>query len=276
MNLLGWMARLLPAVAGHSDHEGPETTRAVLAPDLAISAEGWLVGEGVTLLPSRRTQALVHHRPLGFVWHWTATRGAGIRLARSIRDLPREGERAASWGTLIPAAGDMIQSAPLTLGTWHAGGPSAAAFRRAPVGGLNQPGLFWPPGAVAPWLMADHDMTHRGPGEVSANSLFHGVEIENAGEVRRHQGKWRSHPFDERGVLIPDDEVLQVDGRSYHRIADHQAAQAERLVRAAALAYDLPRESFLLTHRMIDPSRKVDPEPTWTKALLPALLDRVF
>ena len=285
---------LLPKPQHHVDHEGDETTRAVLLPELYVNEDGWLVGPDVVHVPTERTQRLVHGQPLGFCWHWTATRGVGRRLAENIRKRPKPGERAASWGTLIPAEGPMVQSASLEDGTWHAGGDSAASF--ATTSNLDAKHiLFGPRPNFANWYMTDKPMSKRAKGSVSANSLLHGIEIENAGEVRRVSTLWapkrgwykdiecwRAWPFQGQekngrgpGPVIPDDEVVELEGRHYHKFTEHQERQAERLVRAARAVYELPESAFRFTHKMIDPSRKSDPEPLWL-VHLDAILDRVF
>lgn len=293
--LLAPFFALLPKPEHHRDHDGDETTREVLLPELIVNDDGWLVGDGVVHVPTERTQRLVHGVPLGVCWHWTATRGVGRRLAENIRKRPKPGERAASWGTLIPAEGPMVQSASLEDGTWHAGGDSAASFSMATRKG-NEPELFGPRPKLVTWHMTDKPMSRRDKHAVSANSLLHGVEIENAGLVRkvstlwdpkRREWKkdverWRAWPFQGQeangrgpGPVIPDEEVVEYQGHHYHRFTAHQEHQAERLVRAMVTTYELPESAFRFTHKMIDPSRKSDPEPLWL-VHLDEILNRVF
>lgn len=273
-------------VQSHQDHDGDETTRVSHVPDLVITADGWFDGEDVERVPTRRTQSLVTPEPLGLCWHWTATRGAGRRLAENIRDLPKKGERSASWGTLIPRSGPMYLSAPLTRGTWHAGGPSAHSFS---VWHLSH--------RAYEMKMTDRTMSTRLGGEVSANSLLHGIEIENVGEVRmvtRGWNKkrqtwealkpaWRGWPFDGNekddrgpGPVVPEDEVVREVQqtrrgisirRGYHAFSDHQISQAERLVRACHRKYGWTEHDMSFTHKMIDPTRKSDPVPEWPRHL---------
>lgn len=300
------MAMIVRPVESHGDHEGDETVRVpeVRVPDLLFDEHGWLVGPGIEHIPTKRTNALsplirYNHdhlsrlpdhgfRPFvqGIVWHWTATRGAGRRLALNIAPSPKKGERAASWHLLIPAEGPMFQSAPGTVGTWHAGAPTAHSFACQP--------------DSTSWRMTDYQNSERAKAHESANELYFGIELENVGEVRQSTKlwstfrkkwlpgdmKWRGWPFGGKeadadspkgsgpGPVVPDAETIKIGTRTYHAFTPHQEAQAERVVRAflqrdaAYSRYDLS-----LTHAKIDPTRKSDPEPSWLPHLT-AILQR--
>lgn len=262
----------------HGDHGPDDETDDDLSPPLIVR-NGWLEGEGIEHIPSLRTQALASIHVEGMMWHWTATRGNARGLARAIRKRPGPTERSASWHLLIPREGPMFQSAPTTVGTWHAGGKTAARFVEGPDG----------------WWVIDRS----GKSRLSANGLFFSVELENAGQVMEveHQylaagrprpiaKQWRSWPFGGNakvprlGPVIPAEEVmaLSVDGRVryYHEFTTHQVAQSERVVRAIHAAYpNIPRSAFEWTHKMVDGARKHDPEPAWNPHRN-AILDRVF
>jgi hypothetical protein len=283
-NLIQWVLdRVTSASTGgpdHGDHaDEAETLHPNRPSDLTIDEEGWLTGTDVERIPTERTQALVHNVPLGVVWHWTATCGVGRRLALRIAKLPKAGERAASWGTLIPAKGPMVQSASMLRGTWHAGAVSARAFTKV----LNDEGSGTRPAGYAHettllrgWSMAPHTMAERRTKEVSANSLLHGVEIENLGELRSVNGKWRPWPFKADTRPLPTGELVEsAKGRHYHAYTEHQEAQAERLVRAMATTYGLRPQDFRYYHMDIDPGRKTDPGPVWDD-IVTGLLKRVF
>lgn len=122
------------------------------APELLVPApaverlqvvDGWLVGPGVQRIemhPSWRYAWLStpENRPLGIVWHYTATNpGTAVAMARR-RQKPwaefAEAHRKSypgkpvpqnSWHISIEAGGAIIQQAPLTSGCWHAGSKTA-------------------------------------------------------------------------------------------------------------------------------------------------------
>lgn len=252
----------------HGDHEGDETTHTSLVPLdvsylLSISSDGWFEGKDVTHVQTARIQKLVEKEPQGVCWHWTATRGVGYTLAKRIVSLPKPGERAASWGTLIQAKGPIIQSASLHHGTWHAGGPSSAAFKKVFYGGHRT------------WEMAGHPMSQKKPGEVSANSVLHGIELENLGELRMVNGAWRPYPFEPKTRAVPEAEVTKHSGRHYHRFSENQVTQAERIIRACHERFRWTSDAFRWNHHKIDPTRKTDAGPLWNQHL-EDILSRVF
>jgi hypothetical protein len=80
----------------------------------------------VVRLPTVRTCALATARPVALVWHGTggAPRpGHAERLAKRIQTYRRGLDRPASWHFLVSARGEILQSAPITVGTWHVGRP---------------------------------------------------------------------------------------------------------------------------------------------------------
>lgn len=262
MGVLNLLSRVLRGELPHTDHDGAAESTPEERALLSVDDRGWVVGPDVVHIPTRRTQRLVVREPVMVTWHWTATaRGTAMSLARRIRDLPRPGERSASWHILIAADGTLIQSASLLVGTWHAGGPSALRFARASDGH---------------WHPSDR-------GRVSANALGPGIELECGGEVRRGtgDGKWRLWPFNAKAAVIPDDEVETVHwngetrARHQHAFTDAQRNTAERLVVAINTAYGIGAEAMSWGHVMLDPSRKVDPG-SWLEDDLPAILGRTL
>lgn len=276
--LIDMARRALSAAQAHGDHHGDHEREPEPAPTdplaLVVDQTGWLrLASGLDSValrrvPSPRHQALVTHDavPAGIVWHWTATRaGTAEGLVRSIARPVPAGGRAASWHVLVDRQGRIHQSVPLRRGSWHAGGPTAARFGWADVPGK--------PGLMQYGILKG--------AKLSANGLFVGVELENAGEVRSINGRWRAWPFDRDGggPEIPADQVRRVGPRYYHDFPDAQVEAAARLVRAFVGAYGGDRRSYggdrrslSWTHAEIDPTRKTDPGPLWADHLLPKVL----
>jgi len=258
-----FLRSLLTDLTSHGDHEGP-TSDDTDEPDitideepLTIDGEGWFVGLGVKRFSTARTQPL--QTPSGHVegvtWHWTATgEGTGERLCKNIKKLPEPGQHVGSWHVLIPRQGGILQCAPTTVGTWHAGGPTAARFFAKNHG----------------WAKAPPGMSR-----ISANALFLGVELECVGEVRSIAGSWMGWPFGkngQKGPIVPDRDIATAGGRTYQAFTNAQVTEATRIVRALATTYRLPAMQFSWTHADIDPNRKIDPGPIWTMKILPAIL----
>jgi N-acetyl-anhydromuramyl-L-alanine amidase AmpD len=245
---------------------------------LQITPDGWLLPtEGSILkverIPTKRIQKLATPRgePYMIVWHWTATPAGSVRnAAKRIQALPdkAKGERAASFHLGIPQSGALIQLASVEVGTWHAGGESAARFDLVRFDRIGA---------------QQYVITPRGP--VSANAISVGVELENVGEVRLVKGKWRSWPFkDGEGHVVKEEDTVsfrlpgEKSPRRYERFTEHQVHQATEFVRAMAIAYprSITRASCSWAHFMIDPTRKTDPGPYWMEEILPKILDEVF
>lgn len=242
-------------------------------PAIEVDEEGLLHGVNVLdYVESRKRQTLapgIEHIE-GIVWHFTDTRGCGAwDLQRRISPNGSSG-RAASWHAVIDATGSVAQSVPAKLGSWHAGGPTAALFTRSPDG-------IWTP------LTAAQRGKLRG---YSANSWAFGIELENVGEVRRVAEQWLGWPFQFHTqwgapVIVPDDEV-EVDqahpGRGWHRFTDAQVGTALHVAAALVARYGLRREACAWGHCQIDPQRRTDPGPLWLRAggHLEAILGTVF
>jgi hypothetical protein len=228
---------------------------------LAIDSSGWLVGDGVERIPTTRAGYRWRTRsqhPGGILWHWTATsHGTGRAMARRIAS--GSGSSVHVW---IEGDGTLIQSAPFSRGTGHAGGPTSA--RLAERDGVVQ---------------LDQSGSH------SANSYLLGVELVCVGEVRAVGGKWLGWPFGrgpDRSPAVPPDQVATAEDaagrrRSYQNYTPAQRLAAERLVRACHARYGWAApQPYSWGHCVVDPSRKTDPGPLWLARYLPAMLERVL
>jgi hypothetical protein len=248
-----------PAVL-EGDHGEPGEADA----QIAIDDDGWADGDGVSRIPSARSQNLrtrdASNRPapVGVVWHWTATGpGTGWACARRIALAPAAGERAASWHTLITRTGEILCSVPFRRGSWHAGGASAARF------GLKNKRWDIVKGADA-----------------SANSLMIGIELENVGEVRQlKDGRWSGWPFGEggkNGPMVPEADTIVRGKKRYHNFPEAQETAARRLLRAIVEEYGLDEQAVSWSHLKIDPTRKSDPGPVWLEMVLPRMIDAIY
>lgn len=241
-----------------ADHEDEVSEDA----PIAIDDAGWAAGADVHRIPSARSQTLVHRdssgpAPAGIVWHWTATNeGTGWACARRIAQAPKPGERSASWHVLITRAGEVLQSIPFRRGSWHAGGQSAKRFAKH--------GDRW---------------TIDAAGTLSANALMIGIELENVGEVREHDGQWMGWPFGKdgkKGPVVPAGAVRQSGSKFFHDFTEAQERAARRVLRALADEYRIDVASSSFGHVDIDPTRKTDPGPLWKKHVLPRIQAAVY
>jgi N-acetyl-anhydromuramyl-L-alanine amidase AmpD len=238
-------------------------------PPVEIDDVGVLHGDGVSFVPTVRTQKLATPGAEGdrhveaVVWHYTDTRNAGaVNLAKRIAMAAPEGQER-SCHLWIDRAGKIAQSASLERGTWHAGSNTAALFTRAPDG-------LWR------MLTSAQRGKMRGWG---ANSFAAGIELENVGIVRHVGGQWLGWPFafgTKHGapVVVPADEV-DAD-RGLHTFTEAQIAAATRVLAAIVHRYGLTRDACTLTHHAIDPARREDPGDLWTTVHLPKILEAVF
>jgi len=253
------------AAVPHGDHGGDtaDVEGDLIQPEpfeaLKVRDDGWLVNlrpaPHVVHVPSKRSTSLVtaSKRPEMVVWHWTATtRGTAASLAKRIVPLPKPDERASSWSVLIAADGAVYQSVPFTLGSWHAGGETAEKFKL--VGGRPVPG-----------------------GQLSANRISVGIELECVGEVRMTNGQWRGWPFDAKSPSVPAEQVVKWQGKYYHDFTDAQMGSAAEVLRAIVRWNRLmTREACSWTHARIDPGRKTDPGPVFVERYLQKILDHAF
>lgn len=243
-------------------------------PAIAVKGDGVMEGLNVTSCPCLKYSHLApatEGKVRGIVWHFTNTNGvpgSAIKLAVRLQD-PKN-KRPASWHILVGRDGLIIQSVPLTLGSWHAGSDTASKFElvRMTDGKLK-------------WRMSP-------TGKVGANALFCGIEMENVGEVRKgSDGKWRGWPYEKgyEGVKGPVVDVAQIveyhdpkTGKVTHwqNFTQEQEDAAERLVRAIVAYTGATRDQCEFGHVDIDPSRRSDPGPIWATQFLPRILDKVF
>lgn len=249
----------------HRRHDAESDT----VPPIEIDEEGVMHGVNVSFIPTVRTQLLAtpgapNERHIeALVWHYTDTRNAGAEnLAKRIAPAAEKGQER-SCHLWIDRRGHIAQSASFERGTWHAGGNTAALFRRQPDGS---------------WEMLSNAQRGKVRG-YGANSFAAGIELENVGQVRHVDGKWLGWPFrfgtpHGAPVVVPDDEVDA--GFGLHRFTSEQVTASVRVVAAVAQRYGLTREACSLTHHEIDPARREDPGPLWTTTHLPLILAAAF
>lgn len=217
-----------------------------------LDDHGWLVpAQGdppVSRVPTPRTVPLSTPTPIGVVWHWTGTRGQTPRHAHLLAQSIASGF-GPSWHLLISRFGEVVQSAPVTVGTNHVGRT----------------------GRIAGQL-------------VSVNPTTVGIELENAGRLMRADGAWAQvmNPHEPRerhqptGLVVPDNEVLLDDGGAWHAYSDQQIAAAEVVLRALVAGLHWHPAACLHSHAELDPGRKADPGRLWMERALPAIVDRIF
>jgi len=243
---------------------------------IEIDDDGWMHGNLVDVVKTHRHSALMRgiDHVVGAAWHFTDTRSAGA-LALALR-IARPNGPARSCHAWIDAQRRVVQSVSFRRGSWHAGSNTAKRFLRT---GNHR----------APYQLAD-----RG-GTIAANDLIAGIEIENAGELRLIKSRdgrtmvFASWPYrwdyvprgaarPELPIVIPDDEVEDVDGKFWHRYTFEHTHAAERVARALVERYDIPRYMMEIGHQTIDPSRRTDPGPLWIGpgGLLTLILDRIY
>lgn len=229
---------------------------------MLVNAQGHLVQEAgdppIISIPTSRTVPLEQGAPVAVVWHWTAGdvdddtgHADSVSLAKWIA-----GGRGASWHVLIDKNGTLVQSAPFLRGTNHVG-------QVADVLGVRR----------------------------SVNRTCLGIELENAGDLRRIGERLYAWPYFRRNEKGVPDRALGVDpklavsslrgqergGVHYDRYTEAQEKSAELLVRAIAKRFGFERPAFEYGHVTFrPPSGKIDPGPLWMDDVLPRVLGRVF
>jgi N-acetyl-anhydromuramyl-L-alanine amidase AmpD len=249
--LLEMVRRATVAIEQDQDERHDDAAPATVA-DLDIR-DGWLEGRGVTRDTSpkhSRSPRLERQGPDLVVTHCTSTlHGTAPALLKAIRGT---GGREASWHVLIDERGGIFQSISFTRAAWHAGSASAA---RVDLGGAL----------------------------TAVNACSVGIELINAGEVRKVGAEYRAWPFagdKERkpGPVVPLTQTVDVGRRIYHAYTPAQYEAWRRVMRALVDAYpqiggevaivarDGKRRQLSASrvgHVDIDPSRKADPHPHW-------------
>lgn len=217
---------------------------------MRFDSDGWLSAGAdepkLVRVPTKRTCALVAGGPRAVVWHWTASGANDARgdrdslaLAQWIADPASDAK--ASWHVLIDRTGTVIQSAPVTVGTWHVG----------KVGKVE--GVL-----------------------TGLNASTVGVELENLGELREVGGWLRGWPWEAKSPVVDRAQAVARDGKLWHRYTPEQERSAELLVAALRERFGWPRSAFAYGHVHFDSPRKIDPGPVWLQDRLPALLSRVY
>lgn len=249
--LVNFLRRIPLAIEQDHDerHDDP-------APDAVADLDvrdGWLEGQGVTRDTSpkhSRSPRLERTGPALAVTHCTSTlHGSAPALLKAIR---RPDGREASWHILIDEHGGITQSVPFTRAAWHAGSATAA---KVELDGLH----------------------------VSVNSASIGIELVNAGEVRKVDREYRAWPFAgdatrKPGPIVPVTQTVTVGKRLYHAYTVQQVEAWRRVMRALIEAWPALKQDVTLVQRDgsrrampgwrvghvdVDPTRKSDPCPSF-------------
>ena len=242
---------------------------------MRVDEAGWLEINAsglppVVKIPSVRSTLLEEKRPLGMVWHWTGGHSRNSiyarALAEEIRTYNAQKDRAASWHVLIAKDGTIFQSLPLNVGSWHCGRPGRIGGKPTMTDGK------WDASAWTGKLYAN------------INRVTLGVELCNAGQLKKVDGKFYCWPFwpdDHSSGPDPELEIeaeraVMVNGQWYDDFPQAQCSAAQRVLTAAVIAFKWTREVSQYGHIHFDPSRKEDPGPVWLDSRLPTMLDSVF
>jgi hypothetical protein len=224
---------------------------------MRVDENGWLEGGAsdppLCKLPTVRIGRLVEGGPHGLVWHATGGIG-GPRfaegLARKIQTYRRNVDRPVSWHICLARTGEIFQSAPLTVATWHVGRPGIIAGTRFP----------------------------------NINGATIGVEIENAGALVEIRNALYAWPFwADRVARTPDprcriasERVERVAGVPYDGFTVDQISSARALVLALTRYRHWGREALSHCHADFAAPTKTDPGALWKAVVLPRLLDEAL
>ena len=238
---------------------GPETSAIGRDAALTISEDGWLDGPGVTRIPSVRHSPLSSREPdgdaapLGITWHWSGGScrpGYAELLAKKIRTL-KPSDRRASWHIIISKQGAAYQSVSCERGSWHC---------------------------------ATGTVTDAGGKRHRVNRSLVGVELENAGRLKRVEGSWYCHPYwkqDKSGadlrvagervpdpkLLVESERVAVVKGKgAFDSFSEAQIVAASRVLALLVDRYALDLEHCGYLHGDFD-ARKEDAGPLWRQHL---------
>lgn len=283
----------LPSVVDSKE----EVQAATHLPPLSIDDDGWLSGDKVVKVPTKRGSYQFRTRsgkPAGCLWHWTATQH-GTALAMAKRIVTGAGSSVHLW---IEYDGTIYQSQRFGRGAGHAGGDTSLRVSEDRSGNI-----------VA-----------NPASKSSVNSYLLGFEIVLVGEVRLVKktddgsfarvkagtpgavfmgwpfGVWKKKTDDDGQVIMKDGkpvmyvatgpvvkseqvvEAVDPEGvkRCYQDYTQAQVDAAERLVRAMHAKYGWKIPAMSWGHVDVDPTRKTDPGPRWKKFWLPQILARVL
>ncbi len=228
---------------------------------MRVDDNGWLIGDAADPLvkryPTVRTYPLTTPAPLGLVWHTTdGTGGPGYAemLAQGARRFRPGVDRPASWHVLIARNGAIYQSASFQVGTWPVGKPGVIAGRKF----------------------------------ANINVGTVGVEIENAGRLRRIGDRAYSWPYyvnpnapsNERRVdpalALPIERGVETSAGLFDGFTPAQGLAAAAMLRALVTRYAWTRDVSGYGHVEFDPQNREDPGPIWKDTVMPRVLDRVF
>lgn len=222
---------------------------------MKIDVKGWLVPEHcdptVVTVESVRSYKLVTPQPLGIVWHYTGGAGSttyAATLAEKIRTYDRATDRPASWHVLVSKTGVLYQSVSFLRGSWHVGKSGKIA----------------------------------GEDYSNVNRVTIGIELENAGRLKRISGKWYCWPYwEDKETETPDaqcevpaNRAMRVQGEGYFdAFTDAQIRSACVLAEALKQAYILSAANLEHGHKEFDPLRREDPGPLFRKTHLPRIIE---
>jgi len=196
---------------------------------------GWLVaapGEpAVYRIPTERTCGLVVGRPLGIVWHAIevpCTPRIGRRCAIRIQHGRGKGFHGA-----MERDGTFYQCAPFTLGTHHTKGAGTFGAVILPVSGSTV-----------------------------------GIELANAGRVKKLEGNWYTWSEKFRGwgidpsCLVRDTDIewSPLASGYFQRYADEQIAVARAITKVCGEAWGT---CDVYSHAQFNPKNREDPGPFW-------------
>ena len=223
--------------------------------------DGWLIAEEgdpvIHHIPTTRTCKLDTPKPLGIVHHYTG--GVGNDLARNlaerIRTYDRKVDRPASWHLIIAKSGEIFQSASLLRGTWHIG-------RNGTVGGK-------------PWK--------------NVNRVTIGIELENAGRLRRVGDRYYCHPYwknpdADPSARVPNPKLMIDSSRAkrfpgvgvFETFTTAQEETAARLLSLCVGEFGWDKAACSHNHSDFDSPRKEDCGPAWNRDCLSKILGKVF
>jgi N-acetyl-anhydromuramyl-L-alanine amidase AmpD len=239
--------------------KAPDVSVVSAVSPLEITEDGWLHGPGVTRLPSVRHSALTSREPdgdvgpLGVLWHWTGgvcKPGYAEILARKIQKLEK-GDRPSSWHLVISKQGRVYQSVSLEQGSWHCKvGTIADAARRK----------------------------HR------VNRSLIGVELENAGRLKRLGDHWYCHPYwkqnaagdyilvnglkvlDPKLIIEPERATVVAGQGVFDAFTAAQVIAARRVLDVLIERYALDPNNCRFQHGDFD-KHKEDAGPLWRRVV---------